>query len=500
MATSGYIGRREGEIGAPEKREVGGRSIAGVSPAAPALRMLTDAVMIVASVAASLFMRLLFLRNYRGHWGGAGVASTGLGIIYLAWFIFCYLLIAQRNGLYSPIPVRNGAHETRLIMQSALTAALLLSGVLYMTHDVAESRLLIVIFVVMAAVVLSIRRALWRQARYRDFDRGVELRNVLVLGTNRLSAALGEQMLRRVHLGFQLCGYIALPDSGDGHEVPTEWIAGTVDDLPQIVRARFIDEVVIAHPCSTELAVRLVEQARLLDVDLSSISGYFQDLSSNAPVEQIGHYPVSILHRRERRVVALFFKRVVDIVLSSLAALLILPALGVISAAIVMESRGPIFYVSDRVGKRGHLFKCYKFRTMVADAETRREEVSTLNERDGILFKVSNDPRITRVGRVLRKYSLDELPQFLNVLRGEMSLVGPRPPLAGEVEQYDLVHLRRLDVLPGLTGLWQVNARRNSSFERYIALDTAYIENWSFWLDMTILLRTIGVVLSGTGT
>jgi lipopolysaccharide/colanic/teichoic acid biosynthesis glycosyltransferase len=137
---------------------------------------------------------------------------------------------------------------------------------------------------------------------------------------------------------------------------------------------------------------------------------------------------------------------------------------------------------------------------MVSNADQLRKEMESLNERDGVLFKVKNDPRITPLGRLLRKYSLDELPQFFNVLRGEMSLVGPRPPLASEVEKYELEHLRRLEVPPGLTGLWQVQARQDASFEKYIALDTAYVENWSFWLDMKILWRTAEVVLRGTGT
>ncbi len=137
---------------------------------------------------------------------------------------------------------------------------------------------------------------------------------------------------------------------------------------------------------------------------------------------------------------------------------------------------------------------------MVRDAEKRRAELMHMNERDDVLFKVSNDPRITRLGRFLRKYSLDELPQFFNVLRGEMSIVGPRPPLAGEVRKYDLNHLRRLDVTPGITGLWQVQGRQDPSFASYVSLDVTYIENWSIWLDFKIMMRTIAVVLSGTGT
>jgi lipopolysaccharide/colanic/teichoic acid biosynthesis glycosyltransferase len=165
-----------------------------------------------------------------------------------------------------------------------------------------------------------------------------------------------------------------------------------------------------------------------------------------------------------------------------------------------LDSPGPIFYLSERIGKRGRVFPCVKFRTMVCDADKMRADVMHLNERDGVLFKVSNDPRITPLGRLLRKYSLDELPQFFNVLRGDMSIVGPRPPIASEVREYKLSHLRRLDVTPGITGLWQVIGRQDPSFDSYISLDVTYIENWSILLDLVIILRTIRVVLAGTGS
>jgi lipopolysaccharide/colanic/teichoic acid biosynthesis glycosyltransferase len=171
-----------------------------------------------------------------------------------------------------------------------------------------------------------------------------------------------------------------------------------------------------------------------------------------------------------------------------------------IALAIKLDSRGPVFYSSERIGKKGRVFRCTKFRTMVQDAELRRAEVMHMNERRGGWFKISNDPRVTRVGRLLRKYSLDELPQFFNVLRGHMSIVGPRPPLASEVREYKFSHLRRLDVMPGITGLWQVQARQDPSFDNYISLDVAYIEKWSIWLDVKIILRTIGVVFAGTGS
>jgi lipopolysaccharide/colanic/teichoic acid biosynthesis glycosyltransferase len=183
-----------------------------------------------------------------------------------------------------------------------------------------------------------------------------------------------------------------------------------------------------------------------------------------------------------------------------LALLVVSPVMLALAIAVKMDSKGSIFYQAQRIGRKGRTFACYKFRTMVTDADRLKADLEHMNERDSVLFKISNDPRITRMGRILRKYSLDELPQFYNVLKGDMSLVGPRPPMAAEVEQYDLAHLRRLDVLPGITGLWQVEARQDPSFDSYISLDTAYVENWSLWLDMKILARTVGVVVSGTGS
>lgn len=192
-------------------------------------------------------------------------------------------------------------------------------------------------------------------------------------------------------------------------------------------------------------------------------------------------------------------KRLLDIIVSVSLLLTLSPLIAVIVFLIWLQADGPVLYVSQRIGWNGRPFAMYKFRTMVPNADRLKCILLTRNERSAILFKISNDPRITRFGRVLRKHSLDEIPQLLNVLRGEMSLVGPRPPLPSEVRQYDPHHFIRLTVPPGLTGLWQIEARRSPSFHDYIALDSEYVRNRSLRLDLKILWRTIGVVLSGTG-
>lgn len=193
-------------------------------------------------------------------------------------------------------------------------------------------------------------------------------------------------------------------------------------------------------------------------------------------------------------------KRLLDIVVSVSVLIALFPFFLFVAILIKCGSRGPVFYVSTRLGKDGRFFRCFKFRTMVIDADKARAHLLKMNQRDRILFKIENDPRITPLGRILRKYSVDELPQFVNVLRGEMSVVGPRPPLAPEVHQYEPRHLRRLSVIPGITGLWQVQARTDPRFDTYVSCDLEYIETWSLWLDLKIMFRTIAVVLAGTGS
>jgi lipopolysaccharide/colanic/teichoic acid biosynthesis glycosyltransferase len=176
-----------------------------------------------------------------------------------------------------------------------------------------------------------------------------------------------------------------------------------------------------------------------------------------------------------------------------------LPICAVIALAIRLESVGPIFYKQVRIGKNGNPFNCYKFRSMVVDADLRRDELGCINEASGPLFKVRKDPRLTRVGRFIRRYSLDELPQLFNVLRGDMSIIGPRPNLPKEVEQYQEWHKKRLSVTPGITGLWQVSGRSDLTFDEMVLLDIYYVENWSLGLDLNILLRSIPAVIFGKG-
>jgi len=418
--------------------------------------------------------------------------------LYLLWYGAALVVITRSYGLYGPIQNRSGLHEQRMTVQATLTAGLLLCGALYLSRGIAVSRVVVVVLVALTGILLCIRRAIWRNMEYSRYRQGLETRNVLIVGAGRVAHALRNHLESLRHLGFRFKGFVALTEreaeSGDAD------VIGDVRNCLQLARSLFVDEIFFSVPAEKKLVIGLVEEARAWGIDVRVVPDLYDGLAWNAPVEYIGQFPTIPLHRRDFPIGAFLMKRVMDITLSSLALAVTSPVLLAIALAVRLGSKGPIFYKAARIGRKGRTFVCYKFRTMVPNADQMKADLEHMNEREGLLFKIENDPRVTKVGRMLRKYSLDELPQFYNVLRGDMSLVGPRPPIASEVEKYDLSHLRRLDVLPGITGLWQVEARQDPSFDSYISLDTAYVENWSFWLDLKILARTIGVVFSGTGS
>ncbi|MFI5104621.1 MAG: sugar transferase, partial [Terriglobales bacterium] len=234
-------------------------------------------------------------------------------------------------------------------------------------------------------------------------------------------------------------------------------------------------------------------------ISVKVVPDLYGGLALGARLTCIGDIPVLELNRQPIPAGGLLIKRVIDFMVASVLALISAPVMLLAALAIKLDSPGPVFYSAWRVGRKGRRFRCYKFRTMIADADDRKDELRHLNERNGATFKITNDPRITRAGRVLRKFSIDELPQLLNVMKGDMSMVGPRPHPVDDYDQYRLEDLRRLDVLPGVTGLWQVSARRDPSFETNVMLDLEYINNWNLFLDLKILLKTVPEVFRGSG-
>lgn len=438
----------------------------------------------------------------RGFWHGTLIQGQSMGILtaLIVGFTVTLIVISRKLNLYHPVRLTNHLHEQRLSAQACLVSGLLLTGTLYLIRAEGIPRGMVLLTVVLLTIALSVRRLVYRVLLYQRFERGMNTRNVIIVGTGAEAHALRHHLQSIRQLGYIFKGFVQVPGVDKQLASTTGDVLGNLDGLFDYTRKYFVDEIFFASPCERGVIKGVLDQARAGGIDLRVVPDMYDGLAWNSTIEYIGQFPTIPLHRGHVPEVALIFKRLLDITVSLFALTVFSPLLIAIAIAVKLDSPGSVFYASERIGKKARVFRCLKFRTMVRDAERRRAEIMHMNERQGILFKISDDPRITRVGRILRKYSLDELPQFFNVLRGDMSIVGPRPPIASEVRQYDLSHLRRLDVTPGITGLWQVQARQDPSFDSYISLDVAYIENWSIWLDIKIILRTVGVVFAGTGS
>ncbi|HMS42153.1 MAG TPA: sugar transferase [Pyrinomonadaceae bacterium] len=352
-------------------------------------------------------------------------------------------------------------------------------------------------------------------------NRGINLIPTLIVGTNAEAKQTIRELKERRDLGYLVVGVIENDELGMMNDECKEQnlsfsdvpIVGNLDELSDIIRELEIQEVIITDNQiqSEKLFEAMMQIGRKQKVEFRLAPTLFNSLPQKTSVEQIGVLPMVKLFREPLSDVEKFIKRASDILISLIALLITFPVWLIISILIKLDSRGAILFKQERVGMDGRKFLCYKFRTMKSDAdeEIHREayrkniegntEANAGNDEKPVFGKVKDDPRITRFGKFLRRTSVDELPQFLNVLRGEMSVVGARPPIPYEVAEYDLHHRRRLDMKPGITGLWQVSGRNRLTFEEMVNIDIFYIENWSLWLDLKIILLTLPAVLRGDG-
>ena len=331
----------------------------------------------------------------------------------------------------------------------------------------------------------------WRASAARTSE------NVLVLGTGPTGRSLAQKLEDHGELGLRVSGFLGEP----ADDLPARWTyLGSLERLPEIIHSQVVDEVAI---CLVTEDWGLIESiAALCETEgkLVRMPVPMPQLSiATAHIEDLDGTPVLSLLTGPNAALALAVKRLIDLVVATAAIVLLAPLLAGLALAVARSDGGPILFRQERVGLQGRRFRVLKFRSMVAGAESMVDGLLEHNEINGHAFKISSDPRVTRVGRFLRRSSLDELPQLWNVLRGEMSLVGPRPPLPREVAAYDVWHRRRLSMKPGITGLWQIEGRHESEFDRWVQKDLEYIDHWSPWLDIKILLRTIPALLRAEG-
>ncbi len=381
--------------------------------------------------------------------------------------------------------------EVADILRAAFLLAVSVFSLLFLVHMPEVSRLFLVLLFSIQVVFSIVQRRALRVGMSLASRQGIGGRNLLVLGTGREARSVARLLERQPALGYHVIGHLGRPN-------PKCDVLGPMEAIETIIHEGVVDEVVAAfgddEVSFLEPVVALCqEEGKRLRVvlrpGLGSVSG--------GRVETVGGREIQTVSNGPDRLLGLMVKRFLDVVGSAAALVVLSPLLVAIAVAIRIDSRGPIFFMQRRTGLHGRSFTMVKFRTMVPDAEDRLAELAEQNVISGHAFKIAVDPRVTRVGRFLRRTSLDELPQFWNVLVGQMSLVGPRPPIPAEVAGYDLWHRRRLSMKPGITGLWQVSARLDEEFDRWVELDLTYIDRWSLWLDLKIMVRTVPAMLSG---
>jgi exopolysaccharide biosynthesis polyprenyl glycosylphosphotransferase len=415
------------------------------------------------------------------------------------------LLLSGRYRSHRTVPL---VDEAWAIIRVSTTGAVLFMLILYvgrvdehLLRDDRISRLWILLFPVLSCLFLLFEKIAIRLTSRYVRARGFNYRTVLIVGTSDAAQDIAESIHGHRFWGYRILGFLRTGSDEDGDP----WnglfpVLGDVEDLARVIERNVIDDVIFAvHRRDLDRLEDLFLSLQEQGIRTRFALDLFPHTRAKVQIEELDGMPLLSFATTPTSQIQLMAKRVLDVWVAGLVLFLGLPAVGAIAFLIKLTSGGNVLFRQTRCGLNGRFFTLYKFRTMVEDAEERRDALMHLNEMNGPVFKLKSDPRVTAFGRFLRKFSLDELPQLWNVLRGDMSLVGPRPPIPEEVARYQRWQRRRLAMKPGLTCLWQISGRNQVDFDRWMELDLEYIDSWTPLLDLKILLKTIPVVLSGRG-
>jgi len=425
---------------------------------------------------------------------------------YANFLIFVNVVTIMALSLFGLYRFRKGGlwvDELFAVAKAVIVAALILMASTFLTegyrYGYLYSRLLIFIFWCLSIPLLTSGRLILTRFYQRQAIRKLVLERVVIVGSGRTAQMARDGLNKHPELGYEFVGFIEEKDSGTRSFYGSP-VLGSLTNLLEIARRENIHEVIFTeidfpHQKQADLIIACQRQG----VNVRVVSDFYEIITSSARIEEFTGIPAISFRRDPLYGFNLALKRAEDIILSTLGLVLLSPFMLTTALFIKITTPGSVFFNRERVGKDGKGFIMYKFRTMVRDAEERREELQGASEVDPPLFKMRRDPRVTRIGSFFRRYSVDELPQLVNVIKGEMSLVGPRPSLPSEVEKYKGWHKKRLEVLPGITGLWQASGRSDLTFSEMVRLDIYYMRNWSLTLDLKILFRTLPIVLARRG-
>ncbi len=457
---------------------------------------LIDMLVTVMSFFVAYWFRDFFFENTYGNLQGMHMYLWMLFVIIPVWsvlFIFLRVYEIKLN-----IKVKNILKSIVRLLPAVIIGDLLLASIFYFTNMISISRLFFIIFAVINFLMLWIDKIIVQFVWSSIAKDKLKYQQVLVIGTGDRNHYT-EYVNVNPDLMINIAGYVLL---GEKPFPSYKKVLGTIDNLAQILKDNVIDEVVFNAPYEYMPDIeKLMYLCEDMGITVRMAMRVGKVAAAKTELSMMGDIPMVAFHTVDFSPLQSFLKRCMDIA-GSLVGLLITGILfPFIALAIKLDSEGPILFGQYRMGKNGRKFKFYKFRSMYIDAEERKKELMAKNEMKGFMFKMTDDPRITKVGKFLRKTSLDELPQFWNILMGDMSLVGTRPPTMDEVVNYDVHHWKRLSIKPGLTGMWQVSGRSDiTDFDEVVRLDSEYIDNWSIWLDIKILFKTVLVVFERKGS
>lgn len=456
------------------------------------LVLLIDLICVVTSLFLSLWIRF-------GRW----IWQSGEDQWILYFVLLSYLVVGLLFDFYRHFYRRGFWEELRGVLVSEFTTILLILALLYLIHRTEYfSRLVFGYFLVINTILMYMARLLFKRLMTKMYSTSRYSSRLLIITNLGRAPEVIENISKYNEWYRQVVG-IALTDASDETEIAGIPVVAHKDNLQQFVTHGDIDEVFIDDDKlqgTTLLKDWISDFGQMGIVVNININEFDIDYTGKKTLNRVGKYATVTFTRNLFSARQLFLKRTLDI-LGSLVGLVVLGVVTIfVAPAIKLDSPGPVFFGQTRVGKNGRKFTFYKFRSMYVDAEERKKELMDKNEVQGLMFKMEDDPRITKVGKFLRRTSIDELPQFWNILRGDMSLVGTRPPTEDEFERYEMQHKGRLSMTPGLTGLWQISGRSSiTDFDEVVKLDMEYIDNWNIGKDIKILLMTVKIVLTGKG-
>jgi len=418
----------------------------------------------------------------------------------LIFLTLIWLAVFKLIGLYEGKKFTALVDELAMLFGGITLSSLILLGLLFLYREFWFSRLVIVNAWWVSFVLLASARIIgFTVSRFLHY-RGMGIRKTLILGAGEMGQTLACKMLLDKGLGYRVVGFLDDDPVKIGKHYYGILVMGDLLSIKEVIKKQRVDEVVIASSkIPAEKVLDIVTECERFGVEFKIVPGILELIASRVDVDELAGVPLLTISEIRLKGLNAAVKRTSDLFLSMVGLMVLSPILLLFAVLVKATSPGPILFTQERIGFDGNSFPMFKFRSMIKDADNLFPQLEPLSEVDGYLFKMKDDPRVTALGKFMRRFSIDELPQLLNVFLGHMSLVGPRPPLPREVVKYNAWHKKRLRVRPGITGPWQVSGRSLLPFEDMVRLDIYYIENWSLWLDFKILLRTIPVVLLGSG-